>query len=175
MVHTLLGPDAGLQSLKQLIIEKTQGNPFFVEEIVRAMVERGVLVCNGATRLTKPLTEIHIPPTVHGILASRIDPLQASEKDLLQTLAVIGKSFPLNLVRHVTARPDDQLEPMLKGLQTGEFIDEQPALGEAEYIFKHALTQEVAYNSVLMERRGLLHERTGQAIETLFKERIDDH
>ena len=175
MLHALLGGDASLQSLKRLIIEKTQGNPFFMEEIVRALVEQGVLVRNGATRLTKPLTEIHIPPTVHGILASRIDALPASEKGLLQTLAVIGKDFPLNLVRHITASPDDQLEPMLKGLQAGEFIYEQPALGEAEYTFKHALTQEVAYNSVLMERRRLLHERTGEAIEALFKDRIDDH
>ena len=175
MLHALLGGDASLQSLKRLIIEKTQGNPFFMEEIVRALVEQGVLVRNGATRLTKPLTEIHVPPTVHGILASRIDALPASEKDLLQTLAVIGKDFPLNLVRHITASPDDRLEPMLKGLQAGEFIYEQPALGEAEYTFKHALTQEVAYNSMLMERRRLLHERTGEAIEALFKDRIDDH
>ena len=175
MLHALLGGDASLQSLKRLIIEKTEGNPFFMEEIVRALVEQGVLVRNGATRLTKPLTEIRIPPTVHGILASRIDALPASEKDLLQTLAVIGKDFPLNLVRHITASPDDRLEPMLKGLQTGEFIYEQPALGEAEYTFKHALTQEVAYNSMLIERRRLLHERTGEAIEALFKDRIDDH
>ena len=175
MLDALLGGDASLQSLKRLIIEKTQGNPFFMEEIVRALVEQGVLVRNGATRLTKPLTEIHVPPTVHGILASRIDALSASEKGLLQTLAVIGKDFPLNLVRHLTAGPDDRLEPMLKGLQAGEFIYEQAALGETEYTFKHALTQEVAYNSVLMERRRLLHERTGEAIEALFKERIDDH
>ena len=175
MLHALLGADASLQSLKRLIIEKTQGNPFFMEEIVRALVEQGVLVRNGATRLTKPLTDIHVPPTVHGILASRIDALPASQKDLLQTLAVIGKDFPLNLVRHITASPDDRLEPMLKGLQASEFIYEQPALGEAEYTFKHALTQEVAYNSVLMERRRLLHERTGEAIEALFKDRIDDH
>ena len=175
MLHALLGSDTSLQYLKRLIIDKTQGNPFFMEEIVRALVEQGVLVRNGATRLTKPLTEIHVPPTVHGILASRIDALSASEKSLLQTLAVIGKDFPLNLVRHLTAGPDDQLEPTLKGLQAGEFIYEQAALGEAEYTFKHALTQEVAYNSVLMERRRLLHERTGEAIEALFKERIDDH
>ena len=175
MLHALLGGDASLQSLKRLIIEKTQGNPFFMEEIVRALVEQGVLVRNGATRLTKPLTEIRIPPTVHGILASRIDALPASEKGLLQTLAVIGKDFPLNLVKQITASPDDRLEPMLKSLQAGEFIYEQPALGEAEYTFKHALTQEVAYNSVLMERRRLLHERTGEAIEALFKDRIDDH
>src|SRR5439155_10055581 len=128
------------------IVDKTEGNPFFMEEIVRARVEQGVLVSNGVTRLTKPLTEIHIPPTIHGILASRIDALPASEKELLQTLAVIGKNFPLNLVKHIRASPDDQLEPMIKGLQAGEFIYEQPALGEAEYTFKHALTQEVAYN-----------------------------
>ena len=175
MLLALLGGDASLQSLKRLIIEKTQGNPFFMEEIVRALVEQGVLVRNGATNLTKPVTEIHVPPTVHGILASRIDALPASQKDVLQTLAVIGKDFPLNLVRHITASPDDRLEPMLKGLQAGEFIYERPALGEAEYTFKHALTQEVAYNSVLIERRRLLHERTGEAIEELFKDRIDDH
>jgi class 3 adenylate cyclase/tetratricopeptide (TPR) repeat protein len=175
MLYALLGGDASLQSLKRLIIEKTQGNPFFMEEIVRALVEQGLLVRNGVTRLTKPLTEIHVPPTVHGILASRIDALPTSEKDLLQTLAVIGKDFPLNLVKHVSASPDDRLEPMLKGLQAGEFIYEQAALGETEYTFKHALTQEVAYNSVLMERRRLLHERTGEAIEALFKDRIDDH
>ena len=175
MLDALLGNDTSLQSLKRLIIDKTQGNPFFMEEIVRALVEQGVLVRNGTTRLTKPLIEIRIPPTVHGILASRIDALPASEKDLLQTLAVIGKNFPLNLVKHITASPDDLLEPMLKGLQTGEFIYEQAALGETEYTFKHALTQEVAYNSVLMERRRLLHERTGEAIEALSKDRIDDH
>jgi class 3 adenylate cyclase/tetratricopeptide (TPR) repeat protein len=175
MVDALLGGDASLQALKRLIIEKTQGNPFFIEEIVRALVEQGVLVRNGAARLTKPLTEIHVPPTVHGILASRIDALPASEKDLLQTLAVIGKDFSLNLVRQITTSPDDWLEPILKGLQASELIYERSALGEAEYTFKHALTQEVAYNSVLIERRRLLHERTGEAIEALFKDRIDDH
>jgi class 3 adenylate cyclase len=175
MLHALLGGHTSLQSLKRLIVEKTQGNPFFMEEIVRALVEQGVLVRNGATRLTKPLTEIHVPPTVHGILASRIDALPTSEKDLLQTLAIIGKDFPLNLVRYITAGAVDRLEPMLKSLQAGEFIYSQPASGETEYTFKHALTQEVAYNSVLMERRRLLHERTGEAIEALFKERIDDH
>ena len=174
MLDALLGDDASLQSLKRLIIDRTQGNPFFMEEIVRALVELGVLVRNGATRLTKPLTEIRIPPTVHGILASRIDALSASEKDLLQTLAVIGKDFPLDLVRQMTARPNDKLQPVLKSLQASEFIYEQAALGE-EYTFKHVLTQEVAYNSVLMERRRLLHERTGEAIEALFKDRIDRH
>jgi predicted ATPase len=126
MLHALLGGDASLQSLKRLIVEKTEGNPFFMEEMVRALIEQGVLIRNGATTLTKPLTDIHVPPTVHGILASRIDALPASEKDLLQTLAVIGKDFPLNLVRHLAGSPDDRLEPMLKSLRAGEFIYERP-------------------------------------------------
>src|SRR5216684_1923963 len=175
MLLALLGGDASLQSLKRLIIEKTQGNPFFMEEIVRALVEQGVLVRNGAIRLTKPLTGIRIPPTVHGILASRIDALPASEKDLLQALAVIGKDFPLNLVKHVSASPDDRLEPMLKGLQAGEFIYERPSSAEAEYTFKHALTQEVAYKSPLIERRKQLHELAGRAFESIFAEQLDDH
>src|SRR5439155_22898985 len=122
-----------------------------------------------------PLTKSHVPRNGHRILASRIDALPASQKGVLQTLAVIGKDFSLNLVRQITASTEDRLEPMLKDLQASEFIYEQPALGEAEYTFKHALTQEVSYNSMLMERRRLLHERTGRAIEALFGERIDDH
>jgi predicted ATPase/class 3 adenylate cyclase len=175
MLHALIGGDASLQSLKRLIIEKTRGNPFFMEEIVLALVEQGVLVRNGATRLMKPLTQIYIPPTVHGILASRIDALPASGKSLLQTLAVIGKDFPLNLVKHITGSPEELLEPMLKGLQAGEFIYEQAVWGEAAYAFKHALTQEVAYSSLLAERRKLLHERVGAAMEVLYAGRLDDH
>jgi predicted ATPase len=175
MLRALLGEDASLGSLKRLIIEKTQGNPFFIEEIVRALVEQGVLIRKGAASLTKPLTEIRIPPTVHGILASRIDALPAAQKDLLQTLAVIGKDFSLNLVVHITGSPADQLEPMLKDLRTAEFIYEQPVLAGVEYAFKHALTQEVAYNSVLIGRRKLLHERAGAEIESMFVGRLDDH
>jgi class 3 adenylate cyclase/tetratricopeptide (TPR) repeat protein len=175
MLQALLGSDASLQSLKRLIIEKTQGNPFFIEEIVQALFEQGVVVRNGATRLTKPLSAIHIPLTVQGILAARIDALSASEKSLLQTLAVIGKDFSLDLVKQIMALQEDALQPMMKQLQAAEFIYERAALGDAEYTFKHALTQEVAYNSVLLERRCLMHERTGEAIERLFKERIDDH
>jgi predicted ATPase len=175
MLHALLGSDASLQSLKRLIVDKSGGNPFFVEEIVRALVEQRVLLRNGTTRLIKPLTEIHVPSSIQGILASRIDGLSASEKDLLQTMAVVGEDFPLNLIKHIVESPEDRVAPLLKSLQSGEFIYEQPGLGEAEYTFKHVLTREVAYNAMLMERRRVLHERTGQVIEALFKNRIDDH
>jgi tetratricopeptide (TPR) repeat protein len=125
--------------------------------------------------LVKPLAELKVPPTVQAILAARIDRLPPAEKDLLQTLAVLGKEFPLILVREVTAQPDDELEGMLQNLQLAEFIYEQPAFPDPEYSFKHALTQEVAYNSVLTERRRILHGRIGTAIEKLHADRIEDH
>jgi hypothetical protein len=130
---------------------------------------------NGVIRLTRPLGELKIPPTVQAILAARIDRLPSDEKDLLQTLAVIGKEFLLSLVREVARKSDDELARMLDSLQLGEFIYEQPAFPDIEYTFKHALTQEVAYNSMLTERRKLLHERAGVALESMFAEQLDDH
>jgi len=176
MLTALLGDGAELAALKRVIIEKTEGNPFFMEETAQVLLDEGALVREGSTvRLTRPLAELKIPPTVQGILAARIDRLPADEKDLLQTLAVIGKEFPFSLAREVVKKPDDDLNRMLNGLQLAEFIYEQPAVGDTEYTFKHALTQEVSYNSVLMERRKQLHERTGSAIETLFKDQAEDY
>ncbi|HSU90103.1 MAG TPA: adenylate/guanylate cyclase domain-containing protein, partial [Sporolactobacillaceae bacterium] len=152
MLTALLGDDASLKPLRDLIVQKTEGNPFFMEEIVQGLIEDGALIQNGITRLARPLDAIKIPATVNAILASRIDRLPATEKDLLQTLAVIGREFGLGLVRAVTDKSDDELTPTLSALQLAEFIYEQPAVTEVEYTFKHALTQEVAYNSVLQER-----------------------
>ncbi len=143
----------GIEALKRLIIERTEGNPFFMEEMVQALFEQGVLARNGAVKMARPLDEIRVPPTVQAILASRIDRLPAAEKELLQTLAVLGREFSSVLVKHVAGKSDDELERMLSALQLAEFIYEQPAMGDVEYTFKHALTLEVAYNSVLSERR----------------------
>jgi tetratricopeptide (TPR) repeat protein len=175
MLAALLGDGADLAPLKRLIIEKTEGTPFFMEETVQVLLDEGALVRNGTVKLIRPLAELKIPQTVQAILAARIDCLSSDAKELLQTLAVIGREFPLSLIRAVATKSDDELNRMLNDLQLGEFIYEQPAIGDTEYIFKHALTQEVAYNSVLMERRKALHERTGQAIETLYADHIDDH
>jgi class 3 adenylate cyclase/tetratricopeptide (TPR) repeat protein len=175
LLGALLGNEASLQPLKRLIFAKTNGNPFFMEETVQVLLDDGVLVRNGTVKLTKPLSELDIPPTVQVILASRIDRLPPDEKDLLQTLAVMGKEFPLGLIKKVTDKSDDELERMLGDLQLGEFIYEQPALPDVEYTFKHSLTLEVAYNSVLSERRRALHERTAAAIESLYGDRLDDH
>jgi class 3 adenylate cyclase/predicted ATPase len=175
LLGALLGDDVALQPLRRLIIEKTHGNPFFMEETVQVLLDEGVLVRNGAITLTKPLSELGIPPTVQAILAARIDRLPPDEKDLLQTLAVMGKEFSLGLVRQVTGESDDELDRMLGDLRLSEFIYEQPALPDVEYSFKHALTLEVAYNSVLTERRRALHERIGAAIESIYAGRLDDH
>jgi class 3 adenylate cyclase/tetratricopeptide (TPR) repeat protein len=169
------GEGADLAALRRLIIEKTEGTPFFMEETVQSLLDEGSLVRNGIVKLARPLAELKIPPTVQAILASRIDRLPPDEKELLQTLAVVGREFPLSLVREVTKQSDDDLNRMLNDLQLGEFIYEQPAVGDIEYIFKHALTQEVAYNSVLSERRKALHERTALAIETQYADKLDDY
>src|SRR5262249_16786045 len=135
----------------------------------------GVLQRNGSVKLTRPLAEFKIPPTVQGILAARIDRLPSQSKELLQALAVIGVEFPLSLIRAVVSKSNDELDRLLNDLQLGEFVYEQPSLGDTEYTFKHALTQEVAYTSVLVERRKRLHERIGAALETLYAASLDDH
>jgi class 3 adenylate cyclase/tetratricopeptide (TPR) repeat protein len=176
LLTALLGDGAALAALGRMIAERTDGNPFFIEEIVQALFDDGALVRDGATvKLTRPLAEIKVPATVQGILTSRIDRLPADEKDLLQTLAVMGREFSLALVRKVVRKPDDELARILSDLQLGEFIYEQPALPEAEYVFKHALTQEVAYDTLLTGRRKQLHEQAAAAIEALYAERLDDH
>ncbi len=175
MLTAIVGDSGETAPLKRLIIERTEGNPFFMEEMVQALFEQGVLVRDGAVTLAKPLSDIRVPPTVQAILASRIDRLAPAEKELLQTLAVLGREFSLGLIKRVTGKSDDELEPMLTGLRLAEFIYEQPAFPDIEYIFKHALSQEVAYNSVLVEHRRLLHERAAQSIEALSADRLEDH
>src|SRR5215204_3237474 len=118
---------------------------------------------------------LHVPTTVQGVLAARIDRLAPEEKALLQQLAVIGREFPVSLLRQVITQPEDELYLLLASLQRKEFLYEQPAFPEVEYIFKHALTQEVAYGTVLQEQRKRLHERTGHALETMDAATLPEH
>jgi class 3 adenylate cyclase len=162
-----------LHALKQLILDKTQGTPFFMEEIVQELREQGVLpVGRDAPRSASLPTDLHIPPTVQGVLAARIDRLAADEKDLLHQLGVIGRQFPLSLVRQMIPQPEDELYRLLSTLQRKEFLSEQPAFPEPDYIFKHALTQEVVYGTVLQDRRKALHEKIAEAIETLYSAKL---
>jgi len=165
-----------------VILQKTEGTPFFMEEVVQELCEQGALVREpgGGAGFTPAPTvpanrDFHIPTTVQGVLAARIDRLSAEEKALVQQLAVIGREFPLSLARRVVSHAEEELYRLLSSLQHKEFLYEQPAFPEVEYLFKHALTQEVAYGTVLQERRKVLHERTAQAIEALFHSRLEDH
>jgi tetratricopeptide (TPR) repeat protein len=180
MFDALLGVSAAaiddsLSALKRLIIEKSESTPLFIEEIVQALIEEGALVRNGVVKLTRTLDTLKIPSTVQAILASRIDRLPAGDKELLQTLAVIGSEFRLEIARKTVQLSVDQLDHSLSRLQEAEFIYEQPAMGDIEYRFKHALTHDEAYDSLLTDRRKLLHRRTAQAIEASYRDRLEDH
>ena len=180
LLAALLGDDPSLVPLKQLILEKTEGNPFFMEEVVQTLVEeKSLLGESGRYRIEQTPAALHIPTTVQGVLTARIDRLPVAQKELLQTLAVIGKEFPFSLIQHIHdgrgARMDDDLRDLLARLEAAEFIYQRPAFPEVEYSFKHALTQEVAGHSLLTERRSALHERTAQAIEALFPTRLEDY
>lgn len=174
MLSALVGVGEDLIPLKRLIIERAEGNPFFIEETVQMLLDVGALVGNGSIKLTKTFDELNIPLTVEAILASRIERLPLEEKELLQTMAVIGREFAFSVLKSVVAKSDDELARMLADLQMRGFICE-PATGDIEFTFKHALTQEAAYNSLLVEQRKLFNERIGSAVEASFARTIDDH
>jgi class 3 adenylate cyclase/tetratricopeptide (TPR) repeat protein len=171
----LLGHDLSVEPLKALLIRRTQGNPLFLEESVRALIETGSLAGEpGAYRLPVPLAAIQVPATVQAVLAARIDSLPTDQKQLLQTAAVIGKDVPDALLRAIADRADDDLERGLAALQAAEFVYEATLFPEREYTFKHALTHEVTYGSLLHDRRKALHARVVQAIEHLHADRLDE-
>src|SRR5262249_44211366 len=166
LLRALLGDDPSLAPLKPLLIARTAGNPFFLEESVRTLVETGVLVGEpGAYRLAQALLTIQVPATVQAVLAARIDRLPPEEKQFLQTAAVIGTEVPLPLLQAITEVPEAVLHCGLAHLQAAEFLYETRLFPEPEYTFKHALTHEVAYNSLLLERRRVLHARIVEALE----------
>ena len=169
----LLGDDPSLVPLTQLLIARTEGNPFFLEESVRTLVETGVLVGEpGAYRLAQALPTIQVPATVQAVLAARIDRLPPEEKRLLQTAAVIGTEVPLPLLQAIAELSEEALHRGLAHLQAAEFLYETRLFPEREYTFKHALTHEVAYGSLLQERRRVLHARIVEALEALAGERV---
>jgi predicted ATPase/class 3 adenylate cyclase len=172
-LQALLGDDASLKPLIHLLITRTEGNPFFLEESVRTLVETGVLVGEpGAYRLAQTLPTIQVPATVQVVLAARIDRLPPEEKRLLQTAAVIGYEVPFPLVQATAELPEASLHGGLSHLQEAEFLYETRLFPEREYTFKHALTHEVAYGSLLQERRRVLHARIVEAIEELYADRV---
>jgi class 3 adenylate cyclase/tetratricopeptide (TPR) repeat protein len=174
-LHALLGEDPSLAPLTPLLIACTGGNPFFLEESVRTLMETGVLVGERrAYRLAQPLDGLQVPATVQAVLAARIDRLPSEEKRLLQTAAVIGTEVPWPLLQAIADVPEEALHHGLTRLQAAEFVYEARLFPELEYTFKHALTHEVAYGSLLQQRRRALHVRIVEAIEALYADRLTD-
>jgi tetratricopeptide (TPR) repeat protein len=175
VLDALLGQAPTLVPLKRLLIARTEGNPFFLEESVRTLVETRVMLGTpGAYHLAQAVPSIQVPATVQAVLAARIDRLPPEEKRLLQTAAVIGMEVPLVLVQAIAELPEETLHRGLTHLQAAEFLYETRLFPEHAYTFKHALTHEVAYRSLLQERRRALHTRIVEALETLAGERLAD-
>jgi class 3 adenylate cyclase/tetratricopeptide (TPR) repeat protein len=173
LLMDILGRGAGLRQLTELLIEKTEGNPFFLEETVRTLIETGVLVGErGAYSLARPIDAFEVPATVQAILAARIDRLAAGEKKILQWAAVIGKDVSYSLLQTVTSLEEKTLKTELEKLQTAEFLYEKSLFPDLHYTLKHALTHEVAYGSLLQERRRALHARIVEAMEELYRDRL---
>src|SRR5262245_32589992 len=171
LLDALLGEDVGLAPLKQQLVKR--GNPFFLEETVRTLVETKMLTGErGRYRLTQPVQAIQVPSTVQVMLAARIDRLSPDDKRLLQVASVLGKRIPFPLLQAVADLPDGELRRGLEHLQTAEFLYEAALFPDLEYRFKHALTHEVAYGSLLQDRRRTLHARIVEAIEGLYPDRL---
>jgi predicted ATPase len=171
----LLGVDPALEPLKRLLIERTEGNPFFLEESVRTLVETRCLTGErGAYRLAKAPESVQIPATAQAILAARIDRLAEEDKRLLQAASVIGKDVPFTLLQAIADESEETLRRGLGQLQAAEFLYEAGLFPDLEYTFKHALTHEVAYGSLLQERRRALHGRMVDAIEARYRDRLGE-
>ena len=176
LLDTLVGDDVDLVALKQSLIDQTHGNPFFLEESVRTLVENGVLLGErGRHRLGKPTPAVLVPATVQAVLAARIDRLPARDKWLLGCASVIGEHVPARVLQAVADMPESEVRDGLDRLRTAEFLHDITLFSEPAYIFRHGLTCQVAYSSLLREQRSKLHARIVDAIEGLYPDRLGEH
>ena len=172
LLTDLMGDDSSLDGLKATLLARAEGNPLYIEESVRSLVETGALAGDrGAYRFEQKDAAVSLPDTIQAIIAQRIDRLPLAEKQLLQTASVIGTNVPLSLLQIVTERNHQALERGLDTLQSAEFLYETQLFPEIEYTFKHAHTHQVAYEGLLQEQRKNLHAQIGTAMQSLYPER----
>jgi len=175
LVRNLLGGLPLDQALEQRIVKKTGGNPFFVEEIVRELIDRGDIARIGDSyKSNQSIEALRIPDTVQGVLAARMDRLNEDLKRTMQVASVIGRDFAFRILKSIMELGED-LRVQLTNLVGMEIIYEKALYPELEYIFKHALTQEVAYDSLLKQRRQEIHGRIAQTIEQIYGDRLEEH
>ena len=176
MLQEALGLDGSLGGLHDFILDRTRGNPFFVEETVRSLIEQGTLEGDrGGYRLVTELSELAVPATVQALLSARIDRVEAREKSLLQKASVIGRIFTEPVLGLVTELSNEELSASLHSLCSAEFLQQQSLYPVAEYRFWHPLTQEVAYGSLLRENRARIHAAVAKAVAELEPESLDEH
>ena len=174
MIESLLHSKTIPDELRPFIHEKTEGNPFYLEEVINSLIESETLVQDhDSWKLTRVLSEADISPTIHGVIAARLDRLSVETKKILQEASVIGRNFLFVILEHITDLKE-RLQDCLSGLERLDLIRTNAIQPELEYIFKHALTQEVVYNGLLKKERQIVHERIGQVVEVLFRDRLPE-
>lgn len=174
LVEQLLGGNYLPKKLSDEILDKSGGNPFFLEEVLRSLIERGILTRSEHGWEVSTLVEtLRVPDTLQGVLLSRLDRLPEESKRVIQKAAVIGRAFFYRILEQM-GTAEDPLDSQLSALQEADLVRERSRVPEVEYIFKHALTQEVAYQTLLAPARKLLHQKVGEAMEIIFAERIEE-
>jgi class 3 adenylate cyclase/tetratricopeptide (TPR) repeat protein len=176
LLDHLIGTNALPEAVRSLILRKTEGNPFFIEEVIRGLIAEGTLIKDardGAWRLARPVAALALPDTIQGVIVARIDRLEEGVKSVLKLAAVIGRSFFLRILQAI-AEAGDAVESGLAQLEHADLVRVRQQLPELEYIFKHGLVQEAAYGSILAERRRAIHRSVAEAIERLFAERLEE-
>jgi class 3 adenylate cyclase/tetratricopeptide (TPR) repeat protein len=174
LVQAILADGKVVSELSELILSKAGGNPLFVEELTHSLLENGSIHRKDSQYvLARKTSEIDVPESIQGIVAARMDRLEENLKRIMQVASVIGREFAFRILQTIMGMRQE-LKSHLLNLQGLEFIYEKSLFPELEYIFKHALTQEVAYNSLLQKRRQEIHARIGQAIESLYAERLEE-
>jgi class 3 adenylate cyclase/tetratricopeptide (TPR) repeat protein len=174
LVRSILDGAEVVPEIQELILQRTGGNPLFVEELTHSLRENGAIQKHDHRYvLSQSPSEISVPGTIEGIISARLDRLEDNLKRTMQVASVIGRDFAFRILQTITGMRED-LKSHLVNLQGLEFIYEKQLFPELEYIFKHAITQEVAYNSLLQKRRKEIHERIGEAIEQIYAERLEE-
>ncbi|MDM7999229.1 MAG: adenylate/guanylate cyclase domain-containing protein [Dehalococcoidia bacterium] len=174
LVRAMLEEGEVAPELRELILNRAAGNPLFMEEFTHTLLENGSIQKKDHQYvLSRKPSEIHVPDTIQGIIAARMDRLDENLKRIMQVASVIGRDFAYRILQTITGM-QEELKGHLVNLQGLEFIYEKSLYPELEYVFKHALTQEVAYNSLLLKRRKQIHERIGKAIEELYPDRLEE-
>ena len=176
MVAHLLGAQEIDGELENLILEKTEGVPFFIEEFVRSLRDLKIIERKNDTfHLAKNAQGMSIPSTIHDVIMAKVDLLPEDARELVQTASAIEREFSFELLKEVTSLPEQQLLSLLSVLKDSELLYERGIYPRSDYVFKHALTQAVVYDSILTKRKKRLHEKIGKSIETVYKENIDQH